>query len=283
MIEDFSIVIPAKNEQRNIASLLQDISSRYPNTKVIIVDDGSTDNTADIAKSYGCHVISHPYSMGNGAAIKSGARNCDSKYIVFMDADGQHPPEMIPELMNEIEKGYFMVIGARDSKSQASIFRRIANAIYNKIASYLSNYPIKDLTSGFRVVHRDTFNRFLYLLPNGFSYPTTITMAFLRSGYAINYVPIIARERKGKSHINPLKDGLRFLLIIIKVASLYSPFKFFTPASILLFIAGIANYAYTYMSAGTFTNMSALLFIVSLIFFMFGLLAEQITTLPIRK
>lgn len=279
MSTEFSIVIPAKNESENLETLLPKIRSTFPTTPIIVVNDGSTDNTETIAKQYASQVITHPYSMGNGAAIKSGARACETKYIVFMDADGQHDPKYIQKLMDRINSGYAMVVGARTSESQASKLRGIGNSTYNFIASKVTGHKVKDLTSGFRAVNTNLFNKFLYLLPNGFSYPTTITMAFFRSGYSVAYEPIIANQRKGKSHINLSKDGIRFMIIIIKIASLYSPLKVFTPVSIITASLGFINYAYTYISAERFTNMSALLIIVSIIIFMLGLLAEQITVL----
>lgn len=279
MSVDFSIVIPAKNEENNLISLLPSIRSLYPDKTLIIVDDGSTDNTAKIANKYGAQVVSHPYSMGNGAAIKSGARACLSKYIIFMDADGQHDPKFIQTLIDKLDSGYDMVVGARTSDSQANLLRGLGNKIYNFIASKVTDHDVKDLTSGFRAVKKDLFIKYLYLLPNGFSYPTTITMAFFRSGYAVAYEQITAHKRKGKSHIKLSKDGIRFFIIIIKIASLYSPLKVFTPVSIITAALGFANYAYTYFSAERFTNMSALLIIVSIVIFMLGLLAEQITVL----
>lgn len=277
--KNFSIVIPAKNEARSIGDLLKKLNKLYPSAEIIVVDDGSTDDTREIASKSGAKVVSHPYSLGNGAAIKTGARNASQDKVVFMDADGQHPPELINDLVNLLDNGYCMAIGARSTLTHASIGRRMANSLYNKLASFITNFPVKDLTSGFRAVDRRLFNRFLYLLPNGFSYPTTITMAFLRSGYPIVYFPFQAKSRKGRSHIAPLVDGLRFLIIIVKVGSLYSPLKFFTPPSITLFLIGVLNYVYTFVAHGTFTNMSALLMIVSVIIFMMGLLAEQITVL----
>ena len=276
---EFSIVIPAKNEEENLKTLLPNIRSLFPDVDLIIVNDGSTDETASIANKFAAKVINHPYSMGNGAAIKSGARASKTEYIVFMDADGQHDPNSIQHLIDRLNKGYDMVVGARTTDSQASMLRGIGNRIYNFIASKVTGHKIQDLTSGFRAVKRELFNRFLYLLPNGFSYPTTITMAFFRSGYSVAYEPIIAKQRLGKSHINLTKDGLRFLVIIIKIASLYSPLKVFTPVALLTFMLGFANYAYTYLTVERFTNMSALLFIISIIIFMLGLLAEQITVL----
>ncbi len=276
---DFSIVIPAKNEQHNLPSLLENIKKLHPTIDVIVINDGSTDETEKIAQQYGCKVISHPYSIGNGAAIKSGARAADTKYILTMDADGQHDPNDISKLLSKLNDGYSMVVGARERSSHASFLRKLANDFYNFIASKLTGHAIRDLTSGFRIVDRKLFCRYLYLLPNGFSYPTTITMAFFRSGHSVAYTNIIAKKRKGKSHINPLVDGLRFLIIILKVGSLYSPLKFFTPPSILLFIFGVVNYIYTYTTNGTFTNMSTLLILSSVMLFMFGMLAEQITVL----
>lgn len=279
MQNKFTIVIPAKNEGENLANLLPEIREIYPDIKLIVVDDGSTDDTAPVAHAYDATVVSHPYSMGNGAAIKSGARACDTEIIVFMDADGQHAPNDIARLLEMYEEGHMMVVGARNANTHASIMRRAANFIYNKIASIITGHVILDLTSGFRVVDRNAFTQYLYMLPNGFSYPTTSTMAFFRSGLSVAYVPINAKKREGKSHINPLKDGLRFLIIILKIGSLYSPLKFFTPPSIIIFLMGISNYAYTYFTKNTFTNMSALLMLAAIIIFMFGLLAEQLTIL----
>ena len=279
MAIDFSIVIPAKNESENLAILLPKLRSNFPDTPIIVVDDGSTDETKSISIQHSAEVISHPYSIGNGAAIKTGARACESDYIVFMDADGQHDPKYIQALIEKIQSGYDMVVGARTHDSQANILRGLGNKVYNFIASRVTGHEIKDLTSGFRAVKRSLFVRFLYLLPNGFSYPTTITMAFFRSGFSVAYEPIIAKKRLGKSHINVSKDGIRFLIIIIKIASLYSPLKVFTPVSIITALMGLTNYAYTYLTAERFTNMSALLLIISIIIFMLGLLAEQITVL----
>ena len=276
---DFSIVIPAKNEEASLIKLLPNIKNLYPSTEIIVVDDGSSDNTSDVVTANNCRLVSHPYSLGNGAAIKSGARASTSEYILFMDADSQHNPESIGDLLNKINSGYSMVVGARTKDSQANIFRAIANNFYNFIASKVTGHKIMDLTSGFRIVNRKLFCQYLYLLPNGFSYPTTITMAFFRSGYTVSYVPIVANKRKGKSHINPFVDGMRFLIIILKVGSLYSPLKFFTPVSLILFTIGVCNYFYTYITHGTFTNMSALMILISFIVFMFGLLAEMLTVL----
>jgi glycosyltransferase involved in cell wall biosynthesis len=224
-------------------------------------------------------VISHPYRKGNGAAIKSGARHAKGSVFVFLDADGQHNAKYIALLLAQIEAGFDMAVGARDSQSQASKSRDYANRFYNVMASFITEQRIMDLTSGFRAVTASKFKEFLYLLPNGFSYPTTCTMAFFRAGYSVTYVPISAAQREGKSHIRIVRDGIRFLLIIFKVGTLYSPLKIFFPVSFLIFISGLAYYAFTFVTQSRFTNMSALLFTTALIVFMVGLVSEQVTLL----
>ncbi|MCO6441513.1 MAG: glycosyltransferase family 2 protein [Nitrococcus mobilis] len=274
------IVLPAKNEAAALPELLDRLRAIYPHTKILLIDDGSRDATARLAHAHGTSVISHPYSLGNGAAIKTGARAVNAEIIVSMDADGQHRPEDIEKLLAKLDEGYDMVVGARDHAAQASLGRSLANRFYNALASLLVGHRIEDLTSGFRAVRAAKFREFLYLLPNGFSYPTTITMAFFRAGYSVAYVPIETGKRNGHgSHIRPLRDGARFLLIILKVATLYSPLKLFAPASVLFFLLGVGNYGYTYAIEGRFTNMSALLFSASVIVFLIGLLSEQITAL----
>ncbi|MBE9490642.1 MAG: glycosyltransferase family 2 protein, partial [Bacteroidetes bacterium] len=206
MNKEFSIVIPAKNEEKSLAQLLPKLTNTYTNAEIIIINDGSSDRTIDICLENKVICVTHPDSRGNGAAIKTGARTASSESILFMDADGQHKVEDIQSLIEKYEQGHDMVVGARSNSSQASIFRRIGNSIYNRLASFMTGYKIEDLTSGFRIVNRKKFLKFLYLLPNGFSYPTTSTMAFFRSGYSVAYIPIHASKREGKSHINLLKD-----------------------------------------------------------------------------
>lgn len=278
-----SIVIPAKNEAAAIAKVVELARERYPDAEIIVVDDGSTDATAETARTAGAKVISHPESLGNGAAVKNGARAATGEIIAFLDGDGQHDPRMLEPLLQKIDEGYDMAVGARDSGSHANIGRLFANGLYNGIASMMSGRKILDLTSGFRVARAKKFKQFLYLLPNGFSYPTTITMAFLRSGYPVTFVPIIASNRVGKSHIRPFRDGIRFLVIIFKVATLYAPLKIFLPVSGLFFATGIGYYAYTYATTGRFTNMSMLVLSAAVIIFLIGLLSEQITALTFSK
>ncbi len=278
---DISVVIPAKNEAKNLACLLPKLTKVLPDAEIIVVDDGSTDATIDICQQHQINVISHSYSMGNGAAVKTGARAAQGRTLVFMDADGQHDPAVISKLLLKLSEGFDMVVGARHADTHASIGRWGANAIYNRVAGWMVGRKIEDLTSGFRAVRADKFREFLHLLPNGFSYPTTITMAFFRSGYTVAYAPIHAHARgsHGKSHINLLRDGTRFFLIIFKIGTLYSPLKVFFPVSLVHFLVGIGHYAYTYFSYGRFTNMSALLLIVSVLIFLIGLVSEQITML----
>lgn len=274
-----SIILPAKNEAEGLKSFLPRLRKQQPNAEIIIVSDGSTDNTAEVCLSNGVFVVTHPYSMGNGAAIKSGARHASGEILVFMDADGQHQPEDIPRLLTHINNGYDMAVGARDGDSQASKARGFGNALYNRLASYMTGHTVKDLTSGFRAARAEKFREFLHLLPNGFSYPTTCTMAFFRSGYSVIYEPITAPKRIGNSHLNVMKDGFRFLLIIFKIGTLHSPLKLFLPISLSFFFTGLAYYLYTLTSIGRFTNMSALLFSTSTIIFLIGLVSEQITSL----
>ena len=227
--------------------------------------------------------MTHPESLGNGAAVKAGARVAQGELIAFMDGDGQHDPKELAGLLERIDDGYDMVVGARDSGMHANVGRLFANGLYNGVASMLTGRRIPDLTSGFRVARAKLFKEFLYLLPNGFSYPTTITMAFLRSGYPVTFEPITAARRVGKSHIRPIHDGVRFFIIIFKIATLYSPLKIFLPISGAFFATGLGYYGYTYVTAGRFTNMSLLVFSAAVIIFLIGLISEQITALTYSK
>jgi glycosyltransferase involved in cell wall biosynthesis len=274
-----SIVIPAKNEAENLKRFLPRLLAVVMDAEVIVVNDGSTDDTLSICEQHDVTVVTHPYSKGNGAAIKTGARTAKGEVIVFMDGDGQHKPEDISQMLEKLATGYDMAVGARDKQSQADSFRAIANSVYNWLSSAITGHKILDLTSGFRAVKADKFKEFLYLLPNGFSYPTTSTMAFFRAGYSVGYMPIQTEQRLGESHISLLKDGIRFLLIIFKVGTLYSPLKIFLPIAVGFFGIGVINYIYTYTTQSTFTNMSAVLLMTGIIIFLFGLVSEQGTAL----
>lgn len=274
-----SIVLPARNEAINLKRFLPELRALLPAAEIIVVDDGSTDDTLAVCAQIGVRTVSHQYCKGNGASIKSGARAATGDTLVFMDGDGQHKPEDVLRLLEEHARGYDMVVGARSSVSQASVGRLIANTLYNRLSSWISNQKIRDLTSGLRVVSRKKFLKFLYLLPNGFSYPTTITMAFFRAGYSVSYVDIHAGIREGKSHINLMRDGVRFFIIIFKIGTLYSPLKIFMPIAFGFFATGVGYYLYTFIHSHTFTNMSAVLFMSAIIIFLIGLVSEQVTTL----
>ena len=278
-----SLILPAKNEAEGLRRTLPGVRELLPEAEIIVVDDGSTDETADIARQHGATVLSSPYSMGNGAAITRGARAATGDVLVFMDADGQHDAKLIPRLLARLDQGYDMVVGARGWDGQASVGRGLANGLYNRVASLMTGFVVADLTSGFRAVRAEKFKEFLYMLPNGFSYPTTITMAFFRSAYPIAYEPIPVAARIGKSHIRPVRDGLRFMIIIFKIATLYSPLKLFAPTAVVFAALGLGNYAYTFVTESRFTNMSALLLSAAVIIFLIGLISEQITALTYRR
>lgn len=275
---EVTILIPAYNEEKSIGGTVRKVKELYPDYEVLVIDDGSTDKTMQVAMDAGANVWPHPYNIGNGAAIKSGLRVAKGEWIVMMDADGQHNPEDIGRLL-EYKEQYDMVVGARTKKSHTALHRDLANFIYNKFATYVTKFQIDDLTSGFRLVRKSTAGQYIYLLPNTFSYPTTLTMSYLRSGRSVKYLPIEVKKRVGNSKIKLVEDGIRFFLIISKVATLFSPFRIFLPISMLLFCTGISYYCYTFITQGRFTNMSALLLSTSIIVFMIGLVSEQISQL----
>lgn len=286
MLSRTSVVIPAKNEAKSLEKLIPAIKEMYPSLlEVIVVNDGSTDETERCAIDGGAIVVNHKYSRGNGAAIKTGARKATGDFICFMDADGQHKPESIERMLEKVEKHDLdMVVGARSRSSQAGTGRLIANSFFNWFASLITGFPIIDLTSGLRVFRRSVFMEFIHLLPNGFSYPTTTTMALLRSGYNVEFIEEdISAERLGNSHINPIRDGFRFLIIIFKIGTLYSPLKVFTPISASLFLVSFFYYLFTFITKNTLSNMSVILFTSSLIIFLIGLVSEQINSLMYMK
>ena len=276
------MIIPAHNEAAALAATVDGVREQLPEAEVIVVDDGSTDTTAELAGRAGARVIRHASRRGNGAAVKSGARAASGDVLVFMDADGQHDPRDIPRLLARLAEGADMVVGARSPRSQASPMRRLANGLYNWLASYMTEQRVRDLTSGFRAVRAKRFREFLYLLPNSFSYPTTITMAFFRAGYEVDYIPIDAARRQGKSHIRPLADGIRFLLIIFKGGTLYSPLKLVFPVALLYALLGLGYYAYTYATDERLSIASVFFLTTAVLVFLIGLVAEQITQLTYR-
>jgi glycosyltransferase involved in cell wall biosynthesis len=280
---EISIVIPVFNEAQKLLELLNQIRALdLTSSEIIVVDDGSTDGSSDVALAGGANVIRHPYNIGNGAAIKSGIRAARGRLLLFMDGDGQHRPEDIPKLIAE-SRHYHMVVGARAKGSNRRVHRYAANLVYNFLASYVTRFKVKDLTSGFRLLYRRDALRYIDLLPNTFSYPTTLTLAFLRSGLTVKYVPVQTLYRAGQSKISLVTDGVRFLLIITKIATLFSPFRVFLPVSIFFFLGGMTNYVYTYVTTHRFTNMSVFLFTTAVIIFMLGLISEQIALLRTER
>ncbi len=283
MNKDVSIIIPAHDEAQTIGDLILKIRALYPDFEIIVIDDGSTDDTSAVARDAGATVYSHPYNIGNGAAIKSGIRIASSNILVFMDGDSQHDPEDIEKLLEHFPE-FDMVVGARSKGNHASLGRTFGNTAYNWLASYVAKFRVEDLTSGFRAVKADIAHNLLYLLPSTYSYPTTLTLSVLRNGRTVKYVPIKAKMRRsGKSGISMFRDGVRFFMIIIKICTLYSPFRIFLPVSFIIFLVGLFYYLYTFCMWGRFTNMSALLFTTSIVIFMMGLVSEQICQMRFER
>jgi glycosyltransferase involved in cell wall biosynthesis len=283
-VVELSIILPALNEASSLEELLPELKREFPAAEIIVVDDGSSDDTASVCARNDCRLVSNPYRMGNGAAIKRGARAASGRALAMMDGDGQHTAADLTRLWERFTSDDLdMVIGARSGKDQASATRRFGNFAFNRLASWMTGQKIPDLTSGMRIARAARFKEFLHLLPNGFSYPTTSTMAFFRSGYTVAYEPIDAQQRKGKSHLKIWREGARFMVIIFKIGALYSPLKLFLPISVLLFAAATSLYAYTYIQEARFTNMSALLYMTSLLTFLIGIVSEQITSLMFAR
>ena len=280
---DVSIIIPVYREAENIADIVlrtrKVIDALGCSYEIIVVDDGSDDGTGEKAAGAGARVISHPYNIGNGAAVKTGIRNARGEVLVILDGDGQHAPEDIPQLLEKLGT-YDMVVGARTRGSETSFHRNIVNKIYNWFATYMCKRRIEDLTSGFRAIKADVARRFVYLLPNTFSYPTTITMAVVRSGFSLAYIPIKTSRRKGKSKISLFNDGARFFLIIIKIATLFSPMRVFLPVSVLMFLTGLGYGLFKIFVLGTrYGPTSAMLMTVAVLIFMVGLVSDQVAQL----
>ncbi len=273
-----SIVIPAYNEAAAVGVLVTSLRAAGPWLEVLVVDDGSIDETGAQAAAAGARVIRHPYNKGNGAAVKTGIRHATGAFVLIMDADGQHPPADAARLVSHLD-AYDLVIGARSGQTQASAIRRAGNGVLNGIASYLTERPIPDLTSGFRAARRECLLEFLHLLPNGFSTPTTTTLAFLKAGYSVRFEPIEAAQRAGASKIRLGSDGVRFLLILLKVITIFSPLRIFLPISALSFAVGALYALWTIFTQSHVTNSSVLLILFSVVIFLVGLVSEQISSL----
>jgi glycosyltransferase involved in cell wall biosynthesis len=273
-----SVIVPAFNEGLAIRQVITALQSAAPWREIIVVDDGSSDATAAEATAAGAHVIRHPYNKGNGAAVKTGLRTATGSFVLILDADGQHPPADALRLVDQLGD-YDLVVGARSGQTQATLIRRAGNSLLNLIAGYLAARPIPDLTSGFRAAKRGCLLEFLHLLPNGFSTPTTTTMAFLKAGYSVRFEPIAAARRQGSSKIRLGSDGVGFFLILLKVITIYSPLRIFAPVSVAAFAAGAAYALWTIATQSHVTNSSVLLILTSIVIFLIGLVSEQIAAL----
>ena len=277
-----SIVIPAMNEEDSIAEVVGGLRARAAWREVLVVDDGSQDETAERAAQAGARVIRHPYNKGNGAAVKTGIRNAEGDFLLIVDADGQHQAEDACRIAARLGE-YDLVIGARRSATQATVTRRAGNALLNWLATYLTGRPIPDLTSGLRGARREYLREFLHLLPNGFSTPTTTTLAFIKAGYNVTFEPVDARPRIGRSKLRVARDGAKFFLILLRVITIFSPLRIFLPLSSLTFAVGALYGLVNFVTAGRIPNGAVLLILFAVVVFLVGLVSEQISSLRIER
>ena len=273
-----SIVIPAFNESASIAEVIAVLRAAAPWREIIVVDDGSSDGTGDHAAAAGATVVRHAYNIGNGAAVKNGIRRATGDYVLIVDADGQHPPEDALRIVSRLGE-YDLVVGARSAETQATHARRAGNSALNRLASYLTGRDIPDLTSGFRGARASGLREFLHLLPNGFSTPTTTTLAFIKGGYTVAFEPIHARQREGQSKIRLARDGTKFLMIIFKIVTLFSPMRIFAPISLASFAVGVGYGIWNVVMHARIPNGSVLLILFAVVVFLVGLVSEQISAL----
>jgi glycosyltransferase involved in cell wall biosynthesis len=276
-----SVIVPAFNEGVSIGPLVTELRSVAAWHEVLVVDDGSRDETAERAAAAGARVIRHPYNKGNGASVKTALRQATGAFVLIIDADGQHRPADALRLVAQLDT-YDLVVGARSVQTQATAFRRAGNAMLNWTASYLTTRPIPDLTSGFRAARRACILEFLHLLPNGFSTPTTTTLAFLKAGYSVHFETVEAARRQGNSHIRLASDGVGFILILLKVITIFSPMRIFLPISAAAFVGGAAYAVWTIVTQSHVTNSSVLLILMSVLIFLVGLVSEQISSLRLE-
>ena len=277
-----SIIVPALNEAEAVGDLVRALRGSAPWHEVIVVDDGSTDGTGERAREAGAIVVRHPYNKGNGAAVKSGVRRATGDAILIVDGDGQHRAADAVRLVTRLDE-YDLVVGARSAATQATTARRLGNALLNRLATYLTDREIPDLTSGFRAARRECMLEFLHLLPNGFSTPTTTTLAFIKAGYSVAFESIDAEQRQGKSKIKLVRDGAKFFLILLKIITIFSPLKIFVPVSVVTFLLGFGYAIWTAVRQSHVTNSSVLLILLAVVIFLVGLVSEQISALRFER
>ena len=277
-----SVVIPAYNEQASIGAVVHDLTAAADWHEILVIDDGSDDGTAAAAHAAGARVIQHPYNKGNGASVKTGIRQATGEFIVILDADGQHRGSLAPRLVARLGE-YDLVVGARSPQSQATVGRRLGNRLLAQLAGSLAGHPIPDLTSGFRAARADCLREFLHLLPNGFSTPTTTTLAFVRAGYSVAFEPAEANTRIGRSKIRFARDGVKFFLILLRVITIFSPMRIFTPMSVAALLLGSGYAVWTIITDSHVTNSSVLLIVLGVVVFLLGLISEQISTMRFER
>jgi len=273
-----SVLVPAHNEATAIGDVVAGLAQAGSWHEILVIDDGSTDATSEVARAAGARVVRHPYRKGNGAAVKTGIRNATGEFILIVDGDGQHRPEDALRLVARLGD-FDLAVGARSASTQATSFRRWGNGALNRLASYLAGHPIPDLTSGLRAARRAMIAEFLYLLPNGFSTPATTTLAFIKAGYNVAFEPIEARARLGSSKIRLASDGTKFLLIVLRVITIFSPLRIFAPISVTALALGGGYAVYTIVTQLHVTNSSVLLIVLGILILLVGLVSEQIAAL----
>jgi len=284
-----SVVIPAYNEAHGIAQVVERIRTVLPHAEIVVVDDCSQDETARVAQAAGARVIRHPINRGNGAAVKTGIRRAHGEVVLLMDADGQMDPRFIPDLLAGIAAGYDMVVGARTRETQGdSLVRRWGNRALDMLGSYLVETEVRDLTSGYRAIRREVIMEFINLLPNRYSYPTTSTLALLKAGYNVGYVPVTGQRRQGgRSGQKLLRNGIRFGLIILRIVSLFAPLRVYLPVALLMQVLALMSFLISFFITDPFRfhipNSAVGLFVGSIIIFMFGLNAEQVAALRFQR
>lgn len=275
-----SIIIPVYNEREGISHVIESMQSlrekHGSRWEIIVVDDGSTDGTSDVLKNIQDVVlVQHSLNRGYGAAIKTGIKHAKYDTIIISDADGTYSANDIPKLLGQLSKCE-MVVGNRENSNFLSA-RRLAKWIITRLANYLTGVKIPDLNSGLRAMKKDIVTKFLHLLPDGFSFTTTITLAMLTNDYDVEFVPIEYKMRSGKSKIRPIRDTLNFIQLVIRTVLYFDPLKVFLPISIFFFISSLAVFIFTYLFTPRVMDITAvILFISGVQMLAIGMIADLI-------